>query len=120
MKRSEAERLDKVILHTNAYHKTGTDCVFIPGVSERSVIKLLVHSISSPLNLLIGPKTPSVASLRKLGVTRLSVGSGPMRAAMGLTRRIAEELRGPGTYGSISEHEIPYSEMNKLLSRDSE
>jgi hypothetical protein len=36
---------------------------------------------------------------------------------MGLTRRIAEELRAAGTYLALTEGAIPYAEMNQLLSR---
>jgi len=117
---SEVERLDEVILRAGAYHRAGADCLFVPGVSDRSLIKVLVDSIPCPLNILAGPGTPSVAVLRKLGVARLSVGSGPMRAAMGLTRRIARELRDTGTYDALTEGAIPYGEMNRLLSRDGE
>ena len=117
---SEVERLDEAIQRAGAYHRAGADCLFVPGVSDRSLIKVLVDSVPCPLNILAGPGTPSVAVLRKLGVARLSVGSGPMRAAMGLTRRIAQELRTSGTYDALTENAIPYAEMNQLLSRDTE
>jgi 2-methylisocitrate lyase-like PEP mutase family enzyme len=117
---SEVERLDHVIQRAAAYHQAGADCLFVPGVTDRSVIKVLVDSLPGPLNILAGVGTPPVAVLRKLGVARLSVGSGPMRAAMGLTRRIAQELRSSGTYDVLTENAIPYAEMNQLLSRDTE
>ena len=117
---SEVERVDEVIRRANAYHRAGADCLFVPGVSDRSLIKVLVDSIPCPLNIIAGVGTPPAAVLRKLGVARLSVGSGPMRAAMGLTRRIAEELRTTGTYDALTEGAIPYAEMNQLLSRDTE
>jgi len=117
---SEVERLDAVIERASAYHQAGADCLFVPGVEDRSLIKVLVHSLPGPLNILAGPGTPSVAVLQKLGVSRLSVGSGPMRAAMGLTRRIAQELRTTGTYDALTEGAISYTEMNQLLSRDTE
>jgi len=117
---SEVDRLDAVILRAGAYHRAGADCLFVPGVADRSLIKVLASSLPGPLNILAGLGTPSVAVLQKLGVARLSVGSGPMRAAMGLTRRIARELRTTGTYDALMEGAIPYAEMNKLLARDTE
>jgi 2-methylisocitrate lyase-like PEP mutase family enzyme len=117
---SEVERLDHVIQRAGAYHQAGADCLFVPGVTDRSLIKVLVDSLPCPLNILAGVGTPPVAVLRKLGVARLSVGSGPMRAAMGLTRRIAQELRSSGTYDVLTENAIPYAEMNQILSRDTE
>jgi len=117
---SEVERLEEVILRAGAYHRAGADCLFVPGISDRSIIKVLVDSIPCPLNIIAGMDTPPVAVLRKLGVARLSLGSGPMRAAMGLTRRIAQELRTSGTYDALVDGAIPYAEMNQLLSRDTE
>jgi 2-methylisocitrate lyase-like PEP mutase family enzyme len=117
---SEAERLDEVLLRANTYHRAGADCIFVPGVSDRSVLEALVAGIPCPLNILAGPGTPPVAVLRKIGVARLSLGSGPIRAALGLTRRIAKELRESGTYDALTEGAIPYAEMNQILSRDTE
>jgi len=47
-------------------------------------------------------------------VARVSVGSGAIRATLGLLRRLAEELRGPGTYGAM-EGAVDYAEVNRLL-----
>jgi len=79
------------------------------------VIRALVKAIHGPLNVIATEGTPPVAELQELGVARVSIGSGPMRAAMGLTRRIAQELLGPGTYESFTRGSIPYAEMNALL-----
>ena len=43
------------------------------------------------------------------GVARVSFGSGPMRAALGLLQRIAREARESGEFRSMLEHAIPYS-----------
>ena len=43
------------------------------------------------------------------------MGSGPMRAAMGLLRRIAREAQTAGTYNLLLDSAIPYPEMNALF-----
>jgi len=48
-----------------------------------------VHRVS-PVNILAGPGVPSIPELARLGVKRVSYGSGPHRAAMGLLRRMAD------------------------------
>ncbi len=58
--------------------------------------------------------TPSIPELTKLGVARVSVGSGPMRATLGLLRRLAEELKTSGTYGAM-DGAVHYADVNKLL-----
>ena len=60
-----------------------------------------------------GPSRPSGGA--QLGVARVSVGSAPMRATMGLMRRIAEEIRDSGTYTAMLEGAITYTEANELL-----
>ena len=50
-----------------------------------------------------------------MGVRRVSVGSGPARAAMGLTRRIGQELLQSGTYSSLGGDALPYAEANALF-----
>jgi hypothetical protein len=45
------------------------------------------------------------------------MGSGPMRATMGLLRRIAEETTRTGTYKVLIDGTVPYAEMNGLFKR---
>lgn len=116
----ESGRLDAAIRRANAYHEAGADCLFIPGISDKATIKVLARDIKGPINIIAAAGVPSTKELHALGVARLSVGSGAMRAIMGLTRRIAKELKGPGTYETLLDGAIPYREMNQLLSRDSD
>jgi 2-methylisocitrate lyase-like PEP mutase family enzyme len=97
-----------------AFRDAGADCVFAPGLKDAATIGHLAAAVECPLNILAGPATPSIPELEKLGVARVSVGSGPMRATLGLLRRIAEELRSSGTYTAM-EGAVPHAEMNKLL-----
>ena len=97
-----------------AFREAGADCVFAPGLKDADTIERLVKAVACPLNILAVPGTPSIPELAKLGVARVSVGSGPMRATLGLLRRVAEELKTSGTYSSMAEA-VPYAEVNKLL-----
>ncbi len=97
-----------------AFRNAGADCVFAPGLKDAGTIGRLAKVVECPLNILAGPGTPSIPELAKLGVARVSVGSGPMRATLGLLRRLAEELKTSGTYSEM-EGAVPYAEVNKLL-----
>ena len=97
-----------------AFRDAGADCVFAPGLKDAETIGRLAKAVECPLNILAGPGTPSIPELAKLGVARVSVGSGPMRATLGLLRRLAEELKTSGTYSEM-EGAVPYAEVNKLL-----
>ena len=98
-----------------AYIEAGADCVFIPGVKDEELIGRLVQALKFPINILAGAGTPPVQRLKELGVARVSVGSGIMRATMGLTRQIAQELRTRGIYEKMLEGAIPYAEANRLF-----
>jgi len=97
-----------------AFRDAGADCVFAPGLKDPETIARLVKAVGCPVNILAVPGAPSVPELAKLGVARVSVGSGPMRATLGLLRRVAEELKTTGTYDSMSDA-MPYADANKLL-----
>jgi 2-methylisocitrate lyase-like PEP mutase family enzyme len=75
-----------------------------------------LHRVS-PVNILAGPGVPSIPELARLGVKRVSYGSGPHRAAMGLLRRMADEARTSGTYTALTEGAVPYEEMNGLMGK---
>lgn len=110
-----ATRFDRTIERLQAYKEAGADCLFVPGVRDEETIGRLGRAVQFPLNILAGPGTPPIARLQELGVARLSLGSGPMRATLGLMRAIAEELRDSGTYGRMLEGAISYRDANDLM-----
>src|SRR5258708_8158390 len=84
-------RLARTIERLNAYRDAGAQCLFAPGVKDKETIAQLVSGVHGPLNILGTAGTPPVAELEKVGVARVSVGSGPRRAALGLIARIARQ-----------------------------
>jgi 2-methylisocitrate lyase-like PEP mutase family enzyme len=127
-----AEAMRNTLERGKAYLQAGADCIFIPGLRKPDHIKTVIDQLSadlqndvlqdavhrvSPVNILAGPGVPSIPELAKLGVKRVSYGSGPHRAAMGLLRRIAEEARTSGTYTALTEGAVPYEEINGLMGK---
>ena len=129
-----AEAMRNTLERGKAYLHAGADCVFIPGLRNpdhiRTVIDFLranpppdrlpADRLSSDhgepaVNILAGPGVPSIPELAKLGVKRVSYGSGPHRAAMGLLRRMADEARTSGTFKALTEGAVPYEEINGLF-----
>ncbi len=104
----------EVVRRLTAFRDAGADCVFAPGLKDAETIGRLVNAVGCPLNILAGPGSPTIPELAKLGVARVSVGSGPMRATLGLLRRLADELKASGTYREM-EGAISYADVNKLL-----
>ena len=109
------EAIRNTLERGQAYLQAGADCIFVPGLRDPDQIRTVVGQLNAPVNILAVPGTPSIPELAKLGVKRVSFGSGPHRAAMGLLRRIAEEAKTAGTYNSLIQGAVPYAEMNALF-----
>jgi 2-methylisocitrate lyase-like PEP mutase family enzyme len=112
-------RYGETVRRLLAYRDAGADCVFAPGLRDPETISKLVHDVQCPVNILAGPGYPSLPELQKLGVARVSLGSGPMRATLGLLRRIAEELNASGTYTSL-EDAPAHKDVNRIMARSAD
>ena len=108
------KRYDEALRRLAAFRDAGADCVFVPGLRNPETIGRMVKDLQCPVNILGGPGVPPVPELQKLGVARVSLGSGPMRATLGLLRRVADELKIAGTYATL-EGAISYSEVNRMM-----
>ena len=113
----EAIRFERTVERLRAYRDAGADCLFAPGVVDRNIIEKLVKALNAPLNILASVGCPPIKELEKIGVARVSVGSGMMRATLGLVRRIGKELMEAGTYSALFEGAVPFAELNKLLAQ---
>jgi 2-methylisocitrate lyase-like PEP mutase family enzyme len=107
-------RYDETVRRLAAYRDAGADCLFAPGVQDEITIRRLVQDLKSPLNILAGANSLPVPALQLLGVARVSLGAAPMRATLGLLKRLAQDLKTIGTY-SLLEGAPSYSEVNQML-----
>jgi 2-methylisocitrate lyase-like PEP mutase family enzyme len=108
-------RLARAIERLNDYHASGAPVLFAPGVKDKETISQLARGLSGPLNILATVDTPPVAELQRLGVARVSVGSGPMRATLGFLGRMARQLRDEGAFTLMTEGALPYADANRLV-----
>jgi len=107
-KGSQQQKLSESIRRGNKYREAGADCIFVQPVWEKGMISTLVKEINAPVNILCNPANssglpPSVSELQDLGVARLSIGSGLMKATLALIKKVADELSGNGTYITLSD-----------------
>lgn len=108
-------RLARTIDRLNAYREAGAQSLFAPGVKDRETIAALARGVSGPLNILATVGTPPIAELQELGVARVSVGSGPMRATLAFLSRMAREIHDQGIFNLMIEGTIPYADANRLF-----
>jgi 2-methylisocitrate lyase-like PEP mutase family enzyme len=103
---STQEKLSESIRRGNKYREAGADCIFVQPVWEKETIATLVKEINAPINILANPTigagvTPSISELQDLGVARVSLGSGLMKATLTLIKKVANELSEKGTYNIL-------------------
>lgn len=108
-------RFDHAVHRANAYRAAGADCLFVPAFRATENLEKLVRALDGPLNVLAFPGTPPVTELERLGVARLSVGSGPALAAMARLRSDTRELLERGTYASMYNGATSYPDANRLM-----
>ena len=106
--------LDETLRRAALYLDAGADCIFVPGVVDAPTVGRLADGIGGPLNVLAGPATPPVAELERLGVARVSVGSGLMRAVAGDLRRRATAILGDGRF-DVLDGAVGSDELGDLL-----
>lgn len=112
----ESTRFNRAVERLNAFHDAGADCLFAPGVAGAETIGCLAAAIKGPLNILTTIGTPPIPELKRLGVRRLSLGSGVHRIALGATQRFARQLRAAGDLTPLATETIAYAEVQRLLS----
>ena len=106
------------IARCNRYRAAGADCLYMPGAVDLETIGRLVREIDGPINVVMGLGTNegNAHDLIAAGVRRISLGGTIARAALGLVKRAAAELREKGTLG-FAEGQMPGAELNALFAR---
>jgi 2-methylisocitrate lyase-like PEP mutase family enzyme len=95
---SPEDVLADAIRRARAYVSAGADCVFPIWLTNPDSIARMVREVDAPLNVLLRPGTPPIDMLVRLGVRRISVGSGLARHSMEATELLARRLlAGDGT-----------------------
>ena len=107
--------LEASIERGNRYLAAGADCVFVPGATDREVIGQLVDALDGPLNVYALPGVPEVSELKRLGVTRVSVGCGPYQACLALVDDATRALLADGVYDPFLEKHLTVPEVQALV-----
>lgn len=113
----EATRFERTVERLRAYRDAGASCLFAPCLYDREAIAKLVKAVEAPVNILANPACPPIPELEKIGVARLSAGSGVMRATMGLVRRIAKEMLESRSCETMYAGTISHAELNRMMMR---
>lgn len=88
--------LDDTLARLAAYRDAGADCLYAPGLTDRSAIEAVV-ALGRPVNVLALPNGPSVPDLAAMGVRRVSTGGRLAWVAYGALIAAARRFLTDGT-----------------------
>jgi 2-methylisocitrate lyase-like PEP mutase family enzyme len=111
-----SEQLMETLERAAKYREAGADGIFVPGVPEAHLIRTLAANVELPLNVLARPGVPPAAELRKLGVRRLTAGSGLAQAQWARTTALVRDFLADGRSEPLSEVAVPWAEINAKFS----
>ena len=109
---------DETVARARRYREAGANSIFAPAVVEAQTIEKLVQAVALPLNLLAWPGLPDAATLQRLGVRRLSAGSGIGKLALNHTLALARAFLAEGRSEPFSEGPLGNPELNTMMRKD--
>ncbi|WP_322787983.1 isocitrate lyase/PEP mutase family protein [Paraburkholderia nodosa] len=106
---------DESIARGNLYGSAEADGLFLPALANPSDIEAIVKAIRLPLNVMAISSLPDASALERLGVKRLSAGSGISQTVMGKAKALARDFLLDGKSETLYDDALPYSEMQSLF-----
>lgn len=104
--------LAETIRRLVAYADAGAECVYAPGLRTADEISAVVRAVApTPVNVLVGANTTSVADLARLGVRRVSVGGALARAAWAALLDAGREIAEHGTFTAF-DRAVSFADIN--------
>jgi 2-methylisocitrate lyase-like PEP mutase family enzyme len=109
------DRVNEVIKRAALYLEAGASGLFVPAVTEAAAIKAIASGIKMPLNVLARPNLPKAKELKKLGVSRLSAGSGISQVIWSLTTELASQFLAKGDSAIFGTSGLNYGKIQSLF-----
>lgn len=111
---------EESIARAGRYAKAGADGIFVPGVIEPDAIRAIAQAVAPlPLNAMLRPGLPAAATLKELGVRRLSAGGGIAMSALSLTKKLATQFLANGDSNALAANiqGLTYPGLNALFKK---
>jgi len=115
----DASRFKEAVRRSVAYRDAGADCIFLMGLRDRETIARLVRELGFPINVMAGHGAPEVSDLEKIGVARVTFGTGIMRATLPFVQKMAQEIRASGHCALLEQSEFTHATVNQLFKKSS-
>jgi 2-methylisocitrate lyase-like PEP mutase family enzyme len=107
--------IEEIISRSSRYRAAGCDGLFVPGLSAVDAMAMISTAIAPmPLNIMAVPNLPSMDTLQKNGVRRLSAGSSIAQAALGRTSQLVSGFLA-GALAEMFKVSADYGAVNRLF-----
>ncbi len=111
----EGQRVAEVLERAKLYKEAGADGLFVPGLCLPDEIKAVVADAGLPVNVMDWPGLPPAGELQRLGVARLSAGSGIPQALWSVAAGMAKGFIDSGNAGPLIAKAMPYGDLQALF-----
>jgi 2-methylisocitrate lyase-like PEP mutase family enzyme len=98
---SPDECMNEAARRAKVYAEAGADGIFVPGLTDLTLIEKLVQLTPLPVNIMVTQGVPALPDLARVGVRRVSLGPWPMMAAMRMIGQAAAAVAATKQYGTF-------------------
>jgi 2-methylisocitrate lyase-like PEP mutase family enzyme len=112
------EKLAETIQRARAYVEAGADGIYPITVGDIDTLRAIRESVEVPINVYASASTAPMRDLQALGINRLSVGPGLLKAALTTMKKVALDLKDHGSYEALTHDVISSAEVQRYVSHD--
>ena len=109
-------KVEESISRGQAYARAGANCFYPILLNDLPSLEQICEAVGLPVNVLATPNTASQEALHDIGVRRLSLGPGWLKAGVTELMRIAENLQNGGSFTEDAERSLSSERVKELLS----
>lgn len=107
----------EVLKRAALYKAAGAGSLFVPGLSKVDETEAVVAGAGLPVNVMDWPGLPSAEALHRLGVVRLSAGSGIPQALWAVAADVAKGFLASGSAGPLAAKAMAYGDLQALFTK---
>ena len=95
--------------------EAGADCIYPIGPGDPATLKPILEQVRVPINVYASTAAAPMRELETLGVARLSLGPGMLRASLTTMKRVAQRLLDYDSYESFTKDVLSSDEIRRYL-----
>lgn len=109
--------VEESVARGKLYCRAGADGLFLPGIMQPADIGAVATTVTLPLNAMAWPGLPEARELGKLGVRRLSAGSGIAQVLWQHAATLGGDFLRDGRSENLSKDSMSYPQIQGLFSK---